>query len=155
MIMKLEEELKSKFRNEFHKVGLNIFFTSNWLAQSQKKIFKKFNLTVQQYNILRILRGQQGQPVTIGNIKCRMLERESDVSRIVDKMRTRGLVKRYSCEDDRRATHIFITEEGLALLDKMGCYEDVFDKMLNSLTEDEARLLNNLLDKIREAEDQA
>lgn len=155
MVMKLEDELKSKFRNEFHKVGLNIFFTSNWLAQSQKKIFKKFNLTVQQYNILRILRGQQGQPVTIGNIKCRMLERESDVSRIVDKMRTRGLVKRYSCEDDRRATHIFITEEGLELLQKMECYEEVFDGMLSCLTEEEAKQLNLLLDKIRDFEDQA
>ncbi|MEM1135559.1 MAG: MarR family transcriptional regulator, partial [Bacteroidota bacterium] len=110
----------------------------------------KFNLTTQQYNILRILRGQKGQPVTIGNIKSRMLERESDVSRIVDKMRKRDLVKRYSCEEDRRATHIFITEEGLALLAEIDAYELEIDKMVSCLSETEAAQLNYLLDKIRD-----
>ncbi len=148
--MRLEEEIKGKFRNEYQKVALNIFFTSNWLSQHQKKIFKKFKVTVQQYNILRILRGQKGQPVTIGNIKSRMLERESDVSRIVDKMKQRGWVKRYSCEEDRRATHIFITEEGLQLLKDMDCHEADFDKMLSTLSEEDAKQLNELLDKIRD-----
>ena len=148
--MRIEEEIKGKFRNEYHKVALNLFFTSNWLSQHQKKIFRKFNITVQQYNILRILRGQKGQPVTVGNIKSRMLERESDVSRIVDKMKQRGWVKRYSCEEDRRATHIFITEEGMQLLKDMDCHEADFDKMLSSLSEKEAEQLNTLLDKIRD-----
>lgn len=148
--MKIEEEIKGKFRNEYHKAALNIYFTNNWLSQRQKKIFKQFNVTVQQYNILRILRGQKGQPVTIGSIKSRMLERESDVSRIVDKMKQRGWVKRYSCEEDRRATHIFITEEGMQLLKDMDCFEKDFDKMLSSLSEKEAEQLNTLLDKIRD-----
>lgn len=147
--MRIEEEIKGKFRNEYHKVTVNIYFTSNWLLQYQKKTFKQFNVTVQQYNILRILRGQKGQPVTIGNIKSRMLERESDVSRIVEKMKQRGWVKRYSCEEDRRATHIFITEEGLQLLKDMDCYEADFDKLLSALSEEDAKQLNGLLDKIR------
>jgi DNA-binding MarR family transcriptional regulator len=148
--MRIDEEIKGKFRNEFHKVALNIFFTSNWLSQHQKEIFKNFKITVQQYNILRILRGQKGQPVTIGNIKSRMLERESDVSRIVDKMKQRGWIKRYSCEEDRRATHIFITEAGMQLLKDMDCHEADFDKMLSGLSKEDAEQLNNLLDKIRE-----
>lgn len=148
--MKLEEEIKQpKFKNEYNKLGINILFTQSWLSYKQQAFFKKAGITPQQYNVLRILRGQQPKPATINLLIERMLDKSSNASRIVDKLEAKGLVKRTTCPNDRRAVDVLITENGLDLLKKMDAGEQEWEKNLHTLTADEAAQLNHLLDKLR------
>ncbi|MEM7552178.1 MAG: MarR family winged helix-turn-helix transcriptional regulator [Bacteroidota bacterium] len=147
--MKLEEELKTAFRNEEHKATLNLFFTSNWLNQFYNREFRKLNLTTQQFNILRILRGQKGSPVTIGDIKERMIEKESDVSRVVEKMRHNGLIERCISKKDRRVAEVTITKKGLELLGQIDELQPDFDGIMSKLSKKELQTLNKLLNKLR------
>ncbi len=110
--MKLEEEIKQKkFRNEFHKLAVNIIYTHSWLEYNISKFFKKFNITSNQFNILRILRGQYPEPVSINLLKERMLDIMSDASRLVDRLVAKGLVKRTTCVNDRRKVDVIITKK--------------------------------------------
>ena len=107
--MKLEDEILQKhFRNEYHKATVNVIFSYNWLVDYQVKLFKPYGITMQQYNILRILRGQYPKPATIKLIKERMLDKMSDASRIVEKLRLKGLVERNICSNDNRFTINFL-----------------------------------------------
>src|SRR4051812_44694265 len=108
--MRLEEEIKqSKFKSEYHKVGVNIIYTANWLSHQHTKQCKEYDITPEQFNILRILRGQHPKPATVNLMIERMLNKMSNVSRLVEKLRKKGLVDRLTCKEDRRACDVLIT----------------------------------------------
>ncbi|HPD95712.1 MAG: MarR family transcriptional regulator [Bacteroidales bacterium] len=148
--MKIEDEIKGHFRNEYHKGFINLRYTVNLLSYEFMQSLKMRGITEQQYNVLRILRGFRSEaPVSIGFIKERMLDRNSDVSRIVDKLYAKGLVNRTENKTDRRQKSVEITETGLQLLDNMFDCESKVDTLLSKLSSDEVNRLNDLLDKIR------
>ena len=148
--MKLEEEIKQKsFRNESHKLAVNLMYTHGWFINTQSDLFKKYDLTTAQFNILRILRGQYPNQASINLLKDRMLDKMSDVSRLVERLRTKGLIERKICEQDRRRAEVIITNKGLELLKELDELEYKFDSIFRNLNEDEAKNLNNLLDKLR------
>jgi len=148
--MKLEDEIaQRKFRNERHKVAVNILYTYGWLSALHSKIFKEHGITTQQFNVLRILRGQSPKPTTIKLIKERMLDKMSDASRIVEKLRQKGLVQRHISNHDRRHVDVFISKKGLKLLGALDKREKEFDNHSSRLSASEAEALNKLLDKLR------
>ena len=149
--MSIEEELKGRFRNDYHKGLINLTYTAKQLSYEFFQSLKSYGLAEQQYNVLRILRGFRSEaPLSIGFIKERMLDKDSDVSRIVDRLFEKGFVNRTENPADRRQKSVEITEAGLALLDKMFSCEQKADTLLNNLTPEEINELNRLLDKIRE-----
>ena len=148
--MSLEDELKQKeFKSVYHKVVLNVIYTYSVLDNKFKFFFKKFDLTTQQFNILRILRGQYPNPATINLLKERMLDKMSDASRIVERLRLKGLVHRKTASGDRRSVDILISPEGLELLKKIDEPIVEFENSITKLSEEEAIQLNFLLDKFR------
>lgn len=148
--MRLEDEIsQKKFKSDYHKALVNVIFTNNWIMSVQSDLFKKHGLTTQQYNILRILRGQYPTPASIKTIRARMLDKMSDASRIVEKLRVKGWVVREVSESDRRNVDVVISPKGLEMLEKMDPYmEQVMDSLKN-LDETEIQQLNHLLDKLR------
>ncbi len=149
--MRIEDELKGRFRNEYHKGLINLNYTVKQLIYDFHQSLKKHGLTEPQYNILKILRGFRSEaPLSIGFIKERMLDKNSDVSRIVDKLKAKHLVDRQENPTDRRQKDVDITENGLKLLEKMDDCEKTIDNLLSNLSRKEVRELNRLLDKIRE-----
>jgi len=148
--MKIEEEIiQQKFESDYHKAAVNIFYTSNWLANLHTDLFKPYNLTIPQYNILRILRGQYPGVVNLKLIKERMLDKMSDVSRLIERLREKELVERKICESDRRHMDVCITQKGLDLLKTLDEELKEINRRLTILTEAEMATLNNLLDKLR------
>lgn len=148
--MEIDEEVKGHFRNDYHKGLINLIYTVNLVSYDFFQSLKNHGVTEQQYNVLRILRGFRSQaPVSLGFIKERMLDKNSDVSRIVDKLHRRGLISKDINGSDRRQKAIEITEKGLNLLSSMLDCEKKVDLLLKNLTPDEVRQLNRLLDKIR------
>jgi DNA-binding MarR family transcriptional regulator len=149
--MKIEDEIKQRtFQNEYQKAYINLVFTSGWLQLKQGGMFKDYNLTSPQFNILRILRGQHPKPATVNMLIERMLDKTSNASRIVDKLEAKELVTRKVCPSNRRAVDIRITDKGLELLTKL---DDVINSQqlgMSNLTAEEATQLSNLLDKIRD-----
>src|SRR5438105_12546686 len=152
--MSIEKDIQqAKFRNEYHKTAVNLIYTYNWITERTKLIFERADITTQQFNILRILRGA-GQPLSTLQIRQRMLDKMSDTSRIVDRLVKKGLVKKGICKMDRRLVDITITDKGKKLLEKIDQYSDQMDGIMQNLTEEDARTLNELLDKIRNAKDE-
>lgn len=148
--MKLEDEIKQKkFNNDYHKLAVNLIYTHGWLSNHQAEFFKSFDITGAQYNILRILRGQHPNPASINLLKDRMLDKMSDASRLVERLKNKGLVEREICPDDRRKVEVKITDRGIELLKKMDDLEDKFESLFANLKLSEAKMLNELLDKIR------
>ncbi len=148
--MKLEEEIKqSKFRNPHQKAILNLIFTASWLDSKHRNFFDGFGVTNQQYNILRILRGQHPSKISGAEIKTRMLDQNSDVSRLLDRLIAKELVQKSQCPEDKRAADVEITKSGLKLLKQIDTKVDQTDAALK-LTAAEARQLSDLLDKCRE-----
>lgn len=148
--MSLEDDIQQKaFRNEYQKAIINIMYTHNYLVGMMTDVFKQFDITRQQYNVLRILRGQYPDPASINLIKDRMLEKMSDTSRIVERLRLKGLVQRQDGKSDKRSAEVTITLEGLELLKKMQPPVNELESVLTNLSIDEARELNTLLDKLR------
>ncbi|HEY8689311.1 MAG TPA: MarR family winged helix-turn-helix transcriptional regulator [Chitinophagaceae bacterium] len=150
-INKLEKEIQQvkPFRNNYHKAAVNLIFTGKWMIQFHSYVFKKYNLTIQQYNILRILRGKYPVATTLKLIRERMLDRMSDASRIVELLRKKKMVVRNICGEDRRKIDIIITQKGLDLLEEIEKENERMDKHLSALNEEEIVLLNDLLDKVR------
>jgi DNA-binding MarR family transcriptional regulator len=149
--MKIEDEIKqSAFKSDYHKAYINLLYTSNWLVQEQSNLFKPFGVTLPQYNVLRILRGQHPKPATVSLLIERMLDKTSNASRIVDKLEAKGLVTRKQCPNDRRTVDVLITDKGLALLKEMDVLDGGSKTGIRNLTENEATELNRLLDKIRD-----
>ena len=150
MVMKLEDEIsQKKFKSEYHKLVVNLIYSHNWLTNHNKKFFSDFDLTVQQYNILRILRGQFPNVSTVNLLKERMLDKMSDASRLVERLKQKELVERVENKQDRRQVDILITQKGLDLLAEMDKNETQINDLLSNLNTDEAKLLNDLLDKMR------
>jgi DNA-binding MarR family transcriptional regulator len=148
--MKIEEEIKqAKFKSIHQKAVLNLLFTANWIQHKQKGLFEPFGITGQQYNMLRILRGQNPQPIPAVEIKSRMLDKNSDVSRLLDRLIGKKLVIKNQCPNDKRASDISITKAGLDLLDKLDTAINNLDAHFLSLTLAEAKNLSDLLDKAR------
>lgn len=149
--MKLEEEIKQKsFKNEFHKLAVNIIYTHSWLNAHQSRFFDKHNITPQQYNVLRILRGQHPNPITINLLKERMLDKMSDASRLVERLRIKGLVNRKNCKEDRRRAEVLITEKGLEILRDLDVVESKLEEQMSSISTEEAKFVNDILDKMRD-----
>jgi DNA-binding MarR family transcriptional regulator len=148
--MSLEDDIQQNaFQNEYQKAIVNIMHTHNHLIGMMSDVFKKFDITRQQYNVLRILRGQYPAPASINLIKDRMLEKMSDTSRIVERLRLKGLIQREGGKNDKRSAEVTITPEGFNLLKKMQGSVDELELVLTNLSIDEARELNSLLDKLR------
>ncbi len=147
--MSLEKDIsQSKFRNEYQKAVINFIYTYNWMHEKMKSIFDRENITGQQFNILRILRGA-GKPISTLQIRQRMLDKMSDTSRIVDRLLIKGLVKKTTCANDKRLVDVSITEKGKKLLEKLDQYENEMDAIFGTLSQAEAKTINVLLDKIR------
>ncbi|WP_306550543.1 MarR family winged helix-turn-helix transcriptional regulator [Daejeonella sp.] len=148
--MKIDKEIFSnKFENNHHKAIINLIYTYGWITNLLKQQLNKYKITLQQYNILRILRGQHPNPATINMLKERMLDKMSDASRIVDRLVQKELVIRFINTKDRRAVDILITKKGLDLLLKLDVEmssKNILDKNIDSI---EAGILSNLLDKMR------
>jgi len=150
LTMRIDDEIQSsKFEDNYHKLVINIAYTDSWLSNSFRCKFEKHNLTQQQFNILRILRGQYPKPATVNLLKERMVDKMSDASRIVDRLVQKGFVSRCTNTKDRRAVDIRISETGLGILNKMDGEFRAKDFLQNNLTEEEAGKLSDLLDKMR------
>ena len=148
--MELEKEIFSnKFENKHHKTVVNILYTYGWVTNLLRKRFDKYHITMQQFNILRILRGQYPQPATINLLKERMLDKMSDTSRIVERLVQKGLVSRCTNEKDRRAVDIMINENGLEILKTLDLEMNIHETLKTNLSDEEADQLNMLLDKMR------
>jgi DNA-binding MarR family transcriptional regulator len=147
--MKIEEEIKQpKFKSGHQKAVINLLYTASWLQGRQQDFFKPFNITPQQFNILRILKGQYPKSISGTEIKARMLDKNSDVSRLLDRLVAQNLISKQICPNDKRATDVSITEQGLELLRDLDKFQSQIDEVM-SLTEEEALQLSNLLDKSR------
>ncbi len=147
--MSIDKDIKqTKFKSEYQKAVINLVFTYNWTIEKLKVFFEKGDLTMQQFNILRILRGSH-QPLSTLQIRDRMLDKMSDTSRIVDRLLVKGLVKKVVCKTDKRLVDITITAKGKKVLEKLDVHEKEMDNIVNQLSLDEAKKLNRLLDKIR------
>jgi DNA-binding MarR family transcriptional regulator len=148
--MRIDEEIQSsKFDDNYHKLVINISYTDGWLGNLFRCKFERYNLTQQQFNILRILRGQYPKPATVNLLKERMIDKMSDASRIVDRLVQKGFVSRCTNNKDRRAVDIRISEIGLDILNKMDSEFRAKDFLQKNLTEEEAGQLSELLDKMR------
>ena len=147
--MRIEKDIKqTKFRDEWHKASVNIIFASNWVLEQQKKHFDRGNLTAQQYNMLRILKGST-VPLSTLQIRERMLDKMSDTSRIVDRLVTKSLVEKKVNQLDKRLVDVIISQKGRELIDWMDNYAYEIDDVLKNLSVEEATQLNILLDKAR------
>ncbi|MGF6846064.1 DNA-binding MarR family transcriptional regulator [Chitinophaga sp. W3I9] len=149
--MKLEEELKqTRFKDEYQKAILNIIFTGNWLEVGASHMLKQYDLSSQQYNVLRILRGSSPNPLNLLDIQERMMDKMSNATRLVEKLRQKGLLTRQQCDSNRRKVEIEITDKGLALLKELDpVIENNHQEVTMKLTKEEVNTLNNLLDKLR------
>lgn len=148
--MRIEEEIQSwNFEDNYHKLVINVSYTNGWLNNLLRFHFEKYNLTQQQFNILRILRGQYPKPASINLLKERMIDKMSDTSRIVDRLVQKGLVSRCTNSKDRRAVDIRISDSGREILSKMDGEFKTKDFLKNNLTDEEAAKLSELLDKLR------
>jgi DNA-binding MarR family transcriptional regulator len=148
--MRLEDEIhQKKFINESAKLAVNLIFTYNWFNQRQSEFLKSFSITAQQFNVLRILRGMNGHPASVKLLRERMLDKMSDASRIVEKLRLKGMVERSVNSADRRACDVVITQKGLDLLSKIDIELSLFGEIFGQVTEEEKRQINELLDRLR------
>ena len=147
----IEEEIKQKnFKSIHQKAFINLIYTSGWLQNKQAAIFRNYGITLPQFNILRILRGQYPEPATVSLLIERMLDKTSNASRIVDKLEAKELVTRTPCAHDRRTVDVLISEKGLAVLQQIDNKGEDINAGLNNLNETEAAELNRLLNKIRD-----
>lgn len=149
--MKIEEAIQQKkFRDEYQKAHINVLFTASWIHQQSLQALKPFNISWQQFNILRILRGMHPEPASVKLLTERMIDKMSNASRLVEKLKQKGLVERKSCKSDRRQVDVVITEKGLDLLTLASEAMDQQMGMTKSqLSPEQAMQLNDLLDAMR------
>ena len=151
MIMGIEKDIQqTKFRNAHQKAAINLIYTLSWMRDKTRCIFDAEDITSQQFNILRILRGSFPQPLSTLQIRERMLEKMSDTSRIVDRLISKGLVKKVTCNTDRRLVDVIITDKGKKLLERLDEKQNEIDGVLGNLSEKDANILSDLLDQIRD-----
>ena len=148
--MSLEEDIhQDKFGNEFEKVAVNILYTGSWLYNINATRLKKFDVTPEQYNVLRILRGNHPNALMLADITSRMIDKSSNATRLVEKLRQKGFVKREICEGNRRQVDIIITDKGLNTLKKIDTASADWISTLKNISKTEAQELNRILDKLR------
>lgn len=146
----IEKELRMDFKSEHQKLLLNLLFTSNWLKHHETERLKPYDLSPQQYNILRILRGAKGKEMCMHEELERMLDRAPNATRLTDKLIAKGLVLRERCEKDRRVVHLLISEKGNALLAVIeSATEELVAKVARRLSTAEAKAMNHGMDKLR------
>lgn len=151
--MGIEKDIQqAKFRNPHQKAAINLLYTMGWMKDQMKAIFDTEEITSQQFNILRILRGSFPTPLSTLQIRERMLEKMSDTSRIVDRLIAKGLVKKLTCKTDKRLVDVIITDKGKQLLERLDERQDEMDAVLKNISDEEAEMLSNLLDKVRNNE---
>jgi DNA-binding MarR family transcriptional regulator len=147
--MILEKAIQqSKFKSAHHKVILNLVYTAGLVQAEQARFFKQYDLSPQQYNVLRILRGQHPNPVCVGLVQERMLDQMSNASRLIEKLKLKNLLTRKECKEDRRQVDVAITKDGLDLLSEIDKEFNKFEAYINCLDIQEANQLNALLDKL-------
>lgn len=144
-----EIQQKKDFQSEWHKLRVNLLITNGWLKNQIKDFMDQFDITQQQFNILRILRGAKGEPLSTNQLSERMIDKMSDASRIVDRLIAKGLARKNTAPSDRRKIQVYITEEGEYLLSTIDTKIKSLDGKMNGLTSDEAMVLNGLLEKLR------
>jgi DNA-binding MarR family transcriptional regulator len=148
--MKLEQEIGQKeFKNEYQKMIINIMYTSHWLHNIIADNLRDFDITPQQFNILRILRGQHPNPARMHLLQERMLDKMSNASRLVERLRKKGLVVRKICRNDRRAVDVKITDNGLNLLKQLDSIEKEWQKRFKNLDNKDINKLNTILENMR------
>jgi DNA-binding MarR family transcriptional regulator len=149
--MGLEKDIKQeKFTSEHEKAAVNILYTSSWLYNLNSSRLKAHGITPEQFNVLRILRGSSPKAMMLADITCRMIDKSSNATRLVEKLKQKGLLKREICENNRRQVDIFITEKGLNVLKKIDQEADEYLSSLKTITRSEAQDLNRILDKMRQ-----
>lgn len=148
----IDQEIRQgkPFQNSYHKASVNLIFTGKWLFNLHNEIFQEYDLSVQQYNVLRILNGKYPETVSLKYIKKRMLDKMSDASRIVDVMHRKGLVDRNINSNDRRKLNIGISTQGQTLVKEVEKQHPRIFSFLSKLTEEEVIQLSDLLDKARQ-----
>lgn len=142
----ISKDIASKFESHKVKALINIKYTSNWLNSKENQFFKPYGISSQQYNILRILRGAKNK-IKVQIVKDRMIERAPNATRLMDKLCDKKLIERERCEQDRRVVYVKINDEGLGLLSVID--QNKSNSFLENITEEEALILSDLLDKIR------
>jgi DNA-binding MarR family transcriptional regulator len=147
---KIEDAIQQKeFKDPYNKLVVNLLYTNSYLVTLQNSLFKPHEISPEQYNVLRILKGQNGVPTTVSSIQDRMLNKMSNASRLVEKLKLKGLLERRECPGDRRQVDVMITEKGLALLNLLHIEVEKSNKTFVKLEENEVNQLNHLLDKMR------
>jgi DNA-binding MarR family transcriptional regulator len=148
--MTIEEAIKQKkFASEYAKLAVNILYTASWIDAIHIQNLKPFGISPQQFNVLRILRGANQEPIRLTDITERMVDRNSNATRLVEKLRQKGLLKREICKANRRQVDILITQKGQDLLSEIDIHTEDWMKHLKSLQKTEAQDLNKFLDKLR------
>ena len=148
--MGLAEDIKqSRFKNNRQKAALNILFTSNWLTEKTREFLGDYDLTNQQFNVLRILRGSNPDPLSTQQIRDRMLDKMSDTSRIVDRLVKKGFADKKVCQGDKRLVDVHISKKGLSILSEIDSREEQLFQSMKNLSEKEAELLSSFCDRIR------
>ncbi len=148
--MKIDDVIKAKFMSPQHKALVNLRYTSNFLSNIQQGFMAKYDLSMPQFNILRILRGTD-VPLNVNMIKERMVEKSPNTTRLMDKLMEKGLIERVRCNEDRRVVYLSITDDGMELLTQIDKAISISDFMQANLSDEEATLLSDLLDKLRES----
>lgn len=149
-MVKIEEAIQQKeFKDPYNKAVVNLLYTHSYFVTNQNALFKPYGLSPEQYNVLRILRGQNGVPTTVSSIQDRMLNKMSNASRLVEKLKLKDLVKRSECPNDRRQVDVLITEKGLEVLAELQAKVEQENKNFVHLSLEEVNQLNDLLDKLR------
>jgi len=149
-VVKLEQAIQStKFKSEVHKAGLNILYTAWWLKTAISKELKEYGLTHEQFNVLRILKGKYPEQMCVKDVSNRMIERNSNVPRIVDRLEMKKLVKRATSEEDKRETVMTLTQAGISILESSSARLDSILERITVIQDSEAATLNMLLEKMR------
>jgi DNA-binding MarR family transcriptional regulator len=151
--MKLQEALKTdRFRDEQHKATLNVLYTAYWFKSHLSVVFKEHGITEEQFNVMRILKGKHPEQMCVRDIASRMLEKNSNVPRIIDRLVAKKMVKRENSTEDKRETLISLTAKGMEQLDKVSKQVETKSNDIINLSDEEANQLHNLLEKLREEE---
>ena len=149
--MGIEKDIQqTNFRNEYQKLGINIMYTANWLNEKISSVLSQEDITQQQYNILRILRGAE-KPLSTLQIRSRMLDKMSDNSRIVYRLVAKELVEKNTCPSDKRLVDVVLSKKGFAVLEKLDLLNNHLDSLMKGISEKEASTLNQMLDQLRDA----
>lgn len=152
--MSIEKDIhQTHFSGEGQKSLINIIYTYHWLTDQIRKYLAEEDITLQQFNILRILRGSDPKPLSTLSIRDRMLDKMSDTSRIVDRMVLKGYVEKRLCSTDKRLVDVSITKEGKKLLQRIDAKDASMTAIMSNLKEEELKKLSNLLDKLRGSAD--